>query len=57
MFKTILVPLDGSARAESAVPVAACIAHAYGASITLLRIAETPVEYGPYLAPPASYAK
>lgn len=57
MFKRILVPLDGSARAESAIPVAARIAHAYSASITLLRIAETPVEYGPYLAPPASYAK
>lgn len=57
MFKRILVPLDGSVRAESAIPVAARIARAYGASITLLRIAETPVEYGPYLAPPASYAK
>ena len=57
MFKRILVPLDGSTRAESAIPVAARIARAYGASITLLRIAETPVEYGPYLAPPASYAK
>src|SRR5579864_6018518 len=57
MFKRILVPLDGSSRAESAIPVAARIARAYGASITLLRIAETPVEYGPYLAPPSSYAK
>ena len=57
MFKRILVPLDGSARAESAIPVAARIARAYGASITLLRIAAVPVEYGPYLAPPASYAK
>jgi nucleotide-binding universal stress UspA family protein len=57
MFKRILIPLDGSARAESAIPVAASVARAYGASITLLRIAETPVEYGPYLAPPASYAK
>ena len=57
MFKRILVPLDGSARAESAIPIAARIARAYGASVTLLRIAETPVEYGPYLAPPASYAK
>ena len=57
MFKRILVPLDGSARAESAIAVAARVARAYGASIILLRIAETPVEYGPYLAPPASYAK
>jgi nucleotide-binding universal stress UspA family protein len=57
MFKRILVPLDGSARAESAIPVAARLARAYGASITLLRVAETPVDYGPYLAPPSSYAK
>lgn len=57
MFKRILIPLDGSARAESAIPVAARIARAYSASITLLRIAETPVEYGPYVAPPSSYAK
>jgi nucleotide-binding universal stress UspA family protein len=57
MFKSILVPLDGSSRAESAIPVAARIARAYGASITLLRIAETPVEYSPYVAAPASYAK
>jgi nucleotide-binding universal stress UspA family protein len=57
MFKSILVPLDGSARAESAISVAARIARAYGASITLLRIAGTPVEYGPYLAPPSGYAK
>jgi nucleotide-binding universal stress UspA family protein len=57
MFKRILVPLDGSARAEKAIPVAARIARAYGASITLLSITETPVEYGPYLAPPTSYAK
>ena len=57
MFKHILVPLDGSALAESALPAAASIARAYAASITLLRITETPVEYGPYLAPPASYAR
>jgi nucleotide-binding universal stress UspA family protein len=57
MFKHLLVPLDGSTRAEKAIPVAARIARAYGATITLLSISETPVEYGPYLAPPASYAK
>ena len=44
MFKRILIPLDGSTRAESAIPVAARIARAYGASITLLRVVETPVE-------------
>ncbi len=46
MFKHILVPLDGSTRAESALPVAARIARAYGASITLLRVVEPPAEYG-----------
>ena len=57
MFKRILIPLDGSARAESAITVAARIALAYGASITLLRVEETPVEYGSFVAPPASYTK
>ncbi len=57
MFKRILIPLDGSTRAESAIPVAARIARAYGASITLLRVVETPVEYGSHPTPPASYAK
>jgi nucleotide-binding universal stress UspA family protein len=57
MFKRILIPLDGSARAESAIPVAARIARAYGASITLLRVEETPVEYGSFVASPASYTK
>ncbi len=49
MFKHILVPLDGSTRAETALPVAARIARAYGASITLLRVVEPPAEYGAYL--------
>ncbi len=57
MFKRILIPLDGSARAENAIPVAARIARAYGASITLLRVEETPVEYGSFVAPPASFTK
>ena len=57
MFKRILVPLDGSTRAESALPVAARIARAYGGSITLLRVAEAPTEYGHYLVSPYSYSK
>lgn len=39
MFKRILVPLDGSERAERALPVAARLARSSGGSITLLRIA------------------
>lgn len=39
MFKRILIPLDGSERAERALPVAALLARASGGSIALLRIA------------------
>lgn len=49
MFQRIVVPLDGSARAERAIPVAARLAHAWGGSIVLLRIADIPVEYEPAL--------
>jgi nucleotide-binding universal stress UspA family protein len=49
MFKRILVPLDGSARAESALPVAARIARTYGGSVILLQVVETLREYGAYL--------
>ncbi len=41
MFKRILVPLDGSSRAEQAIPVAARIARALGDSVTLLRVVTT----------------
>ena len=51
MFKRILVPLDGSTRAESVLPVAARIAKAYGGSITLLRVVETIADHGAYLQP------
>ena len=48
MFKRILVPLDGSARAEQAIPVAARIARALGGSVILLRVATAPVDTGKY---------
>lgn len=38
MFQHILVPLDGSRRAESALPVAANIARSTGASLLLLHV-------------------
>ncbi len=41
MFKRILVPLDGSGRAERAILVAAKLAHTSGAAITLLRVIDT----------------
>jgi nucleotide-binding universal stress UspA family protein len=46
MFKRILVPLDGSARAEEALPVAARIARASSSSIHLLEVVSPPLDYG-----------
>ncbi|HXZ04883.1 MAG TPA: universal stress protein [Ktedonobacteraceae bacterium] len=44
MYKRILVPLDGSTRAESAVPIAARIAQASGGSVILLQVVSIPIE-------------
>ncbi len=38
MFRRILVPLDGSARAERALPMAARLAQASGGSLFLVRV-------------------
>lgn len=38
MFQHILVPLDGSRRAEQALPMAARVARASGGTLTLLRV-------------------
>lgn len=46
MYKQILVPLDGSTRAEQALPVAARLARASGGSIVLLRVAKLVADYG-----------
>ncbi len=48
MYKRILVPLDGSARAERAIHVAARIARAFGSSVILMRVATAPVDTGKY---------
>jgi nucleotide-binding universal stress UspA family protein len=45
MYTRILVPLDGSARAESALPVAARVARASGGSVMLVQIVPIPVLY------------
>jgi len=42
MFHQLLVPLDGSASSELALPVAARVAHATGATLTLLRAVPPP---------------
>lgn len=49
MFQRILVPLDGSSRAEQALPVAARIARATGASIVLLQVIPLPNEFVAYV--------
>lgn len=47
MFQRIFVPLDGSARAEKAIPVAARLAHVAGGTVTLARV----------IVPPANAAR
>lgn len=49
MFKRILVPLDGSVRAERAIPIAARVARACHGLIILLRVVEDIRQYGAYL--------
>jgi nucleotide-binding universal stress UspA family protein len=57
MFQHILVPLDGSTRAEQVLPVAARLARASGATIRLLTVVDSvheAVSYrmtGPYMPP------
>ena len=50
MFHHILVPLDGSPRAEQALPVAARLAHASGGTLMLLQIVTLPTMLAPYPA-------
>ncbi len=55
MYKTILVPLDGSARAEMILPHAASLATKYEARVVLLQVVEpvvamvTPYDMVPYV--------
>ena len=44
MFKSILVPLDGSELAEGSLPHARTMAAAFGACVTLLHVSEAPPE-------------
>jgi nucleotide-binding universal stress UspA family protein len=48
MYKRILVPLDGSARAERAIHVAARIARAFESTVILMRVATAPVDTGKF---------
>jgi nucleotide-binding universal stress UspA family protein len=45
MLKKILVPLDGSARAEQALPVAARIARTTNGMVTLVQAVNLPTEF------------
>ena len=49
MFQRILVPLDGSHRAERAIPIAARLARTSGGSVVLVRVVSTPAEFWPSL--------
>lgn len=55
MYKTILVPLDGSSRAETILPHAASLAVKYQAKLVLLQVVEpmvamvTPYDMVPYV--------
>ncbi len=44
MFRHIVIPLDGSPRAEEALPVAARLARASGGQLTLLRVVPPAIE-------------
>ncbi len=41
MFETVLVPLDGSELAETALPAAAAFSRTYGARLIALRVVES----------------
>jgi len=42
MYKTIMVPLDGSKRAENVLRHVEQLAHCYGAKVILLRVVNLP---------------
>ncbi len=49
MYQRILVPLDGSERAEQALPIAARIAKTTKSTLVLLQVSHLGIEYGPYM--------
>lgn len=45
MFRSLLVPLDGSVRAEQVLPIAACLARSTPATVILLQVVRPPSEF------------
>lgn len=56
MWKRILVPLDGSTRAERALPVAARLARATGGTVILVQVVRGTAEFELGAVPPAAWA-
>lgn len=54
MFTNVLVPLDGSTRAERALPIAERIAHDRGARLLLVRVVPDLIDMGAYMLPTAT---
>ncbi|HEU5367880.1 MAG TPA: universal stress protein [Ktedonobacterales bacterium] len=52
MFTRMLVPLDGSERAEQALAVAARLARALDSTLILVRVVQPPIQPATSLAPP-----
>ncbi len=57
MFQRILVPLDGAARAEKAIPLAARLARASGGSVVLLQVICTPADTGGFMYEPVVFTQ
>ncbi len=55
MFHHLLVPLDGSPRAERALAVAARLARAGNGTVTLVRVVPMPIDYIAYMVPSSAY--
>jgi nucleotide-binding universal stress UspA family protein len=51
MYQRILTPLDGSAYAEAAIPMAARLARASHGTVVLLHVLSGPREFLPYILP------
>lgn len=56
MYRRILVPLDGSERAERAIPIAARLARASGGTVMLIEMVRAPVEFEVGAVAPTTWA-